>query len=191
MSDDNSPPLRTKGLLEKNLYKLTNRFEELEDRVELLDSFFTQLNGDHQENRHKLEGLEKRVTQLEIDLESVPEIFEGKIATLQVQNFELRDHLNSTIDMVNNISSILNKTFNDSADEAVDNTQADDEPAATQSTVQQVYDMYQTQPLDEEGWQEMTDAIKTAEEYETSFQEQGLPRVNGLTQDEWKDLLRI
>ena len=191
MSDDNSPLLRTKGLLEKNLYKLTNRFEELEDRVELLDSFFTQLNGDHQENRHKLEELEKRVTQLEIDLESVPEIFEGRIATLQVQNFELRDHLNVTIDMVNNISSILNKTFNDSADEAVDSTQAGDEPAATQSTVQQVYDMYQTQPPDEEGWQEMTDAIKTAEEYETSFQEQGLPRVNGLTQDEWKDLLRI
>ena len=191
MSDDNSPLLRTKGLLEKNLYKLTNRFEELEDRVELLDSFFTQLNGDHQENRHKLEELEKRVTQLEIDLESVPEIFEGRIATLQVQNFELRDHLNVTIDMLNNISRILNKTFNDSADETVDSTQAGDEPAVTQPTVQQVYDMYQTQPPDEEGWQEMTDAIKTAEEYETSFQEQGLPRVNGLTQDEWKDLLRI
>ena len=171
--------------------QLEVKCENLENDIKMTDCCFNELDADQEEDRHKIEKLEKRVTQLEADLESVPEIFEGRIATLQVQNFELRDHLNVTIDMVNNISSILNKAFNESADEAVDNTQTDDEPAATQLTVQQVHDMYQTQPPDEEGWQEMTDAIKAAEEYETTLQEQRLPRVNGLTQDEWRDLLSI
>ena len=74
----------------------------------------------------------------------------------------------------------------------------DDEPTmedneSPQLTLQQVYDMYQSQPPDEEGWQEMTKAIKTTEEYEARLQNQEeLPtRVNGLTQDEWNDLLRI
>ena len=170
MSDHNSPLLRTKGLLEKNLYKLTNRFQELEDRVELLDSFFTQLNGDHQENNHKLEELEKRVTQLETDLESVPEIFEGKIAPLQVQNIELRDHLNATIDTLNNVVGILN----DQDEEPVVEENPDGEliypeqdmDEDTQPALSQVYTMYQSQPPDEEGWNEMTSAIKAAEEYE-------------------------
>ena len=55
--------------------------------------------------------------------------------------------------------------------------------------MQQVYDMYQSQPRDE-GWVEMTNAIKAAEEYEAGLKEQQ-ERVNGLTQDEWNDLLRI
>ena len=38
----------------------------------------------------------------------------------------------------------------------------------TQPTVSQVYAMYQSQPPDEEGWDEMTAAIKAAEEYEAS-----------------------
>ena len=166
--------------------QLEVKCENMENNIKMTDCCFSELDADQEEDRHKIEKLEKRVTQLEADLESVPEIFEGRIATLKVQNFELRDHLNVTIDMVNNISSILNKAFNETVDE--DNTQADDEPAATQPTVQQVYDMYQTQPPDEEGWQEMTDAIKAAEQYETTLQRS---RVNGLTEDEWKDLLRI
>ena len=56
--------------------------------------------------------------------------------------------------------------------------------------VQQVYDMYQSQPRDEEGWLEMSKAIKAAEEYEASLKEQQ-ERVNGLTEAEWNDLLRI
>ena len=74
----------------------------------------------------------------------------------------------------------------------------DDEPVMEdneppQLTLHQVYDMYQSQPRDEEGWEEMTKAIETAEEYEAMLQkQQELPtRVNGLTQDEWNDLLRI
>ena len=62
-----------------------------------------------------------------------------------------------------------------------------------QRTLRQVYDMYQSQPPDEEGWEEMTKAIEAAEEYEDSLQkQQEFPtRVNGLTQDQWNDLLNI
>ena len=158
--------------------------------------------------------MKKELTQLEADLESESELFEERVATLKTQNTKLRIHLNLVVDMVNNITNVLNKTFNNNepVDEAIaiDNTQADNEPAdevivvdddeptaeenePTQLTLRQVYDMYQSQPPDEEGWQEMTKAIEAAEEYEASLQkQQELPtRVNGLTQDEWNDLLRI
>ena len=56
-----------------------------------------------------------------------------------------------------------------------------------QLTLEEVYNMYQSQPQTEEGWEEMTNAIKTAEKYEAS-----LPiRTNGLTQEEWNNLLQI
>ena len=87
MTDDNSPELRTKGLLEKNLYKLTNRFEELEDKVELLDSFFTQLDGNQEENRCNLEKLEKRVSEIEVELEKT-ELLEERVSVLNIQNIE-------------------------------------------------------------------------------------------------------
>ena len=94
--------------------------------------------------------------------------------------------------MVNNITRVLNKTLNNNepADEAmaIDNTQADNEPTdeaivvddepamednePMQLTLCQVYDMYQSQPPDEEGWEEMTKAIEAAEEYEASLQKQ-------------------
>ena len=135
----------------------------------------------------------KRTSQLEESTE-----------VLKVQNIELRDHLNLVVDMVNNITRVLNKTFNNNepTDEAIDEAIAvddnDDEPATednepTQPTLRQVFDMYQSQPPDEEGWQEMTKAIEAAEEYENSLQKQqeASTRVNGLTQDEWNDLLRI
>ena len=187
--------------------------------LELVDCFFTQLDGDQEENRANLEKLEKRVTQLEADLESESELFEERVWTLKTQNTELRIHLNLVVDMVNNITRVLNKTFNNNepADKAmeIDNTQADNEPAdeaivvddddddepamednePMQRTLRQVYDMYQSQPMDEEGWDEMTKAIEAAEEYEASLQKQQQQeppiRVNGLTQDEWNDLLRI
>ena len=139
------PELRTKGLLEKNLYKLTNRVSEIEAELE------------------KTELLEERV------------------ATLKTENAELRIHLNLVVDAVNNITRIWNEQVDD-----------DDEPTMEgneppQQTLQQVYNMYQSQPRDEEGWEEMTKVIEAAEKYEAN-----LPiRTNGLTQDEWNDLLRI
>ena len=56
-----------------------------------------------------------------------------------------------------------------------------------QLTLEEVYNKYQSQPRDEEGWEEMTNEIEAAEKYEAS-----LPiRTNGLTQQEWNDLLKI
>ena len=156
--------------------QLEVKCENLEADIKMTDCCFNELDADQEEDRYKIEKLEKRVTQLEADLESVPELFEGKIATLQVQNFELRDHLNSTIDTLNNVVKILNGQVIDkenSDGELICPKQDMDED--TQPTLSQMYTMYQSQPPDEEGWDEMTPAIKAAEEYEAR------KKVNGLT----------
>ena len=175
------------------LKQLEHKFENLETDIKMTDCCFNELDADQEEDRNKINKLEKRVTQLETGLQSEYELVEERVATLKVQNEELRNHVNLLVDMINNITSVLNSNI-EQADEGVDevdSTQSNDEP--TQLTVQQVYDMYQSQPPDEEGWQEMTNAIKAAEEYEASLQGQQefSTRVNGLTQDEWNDLLRI
>ena len=108
------------------------------------------------------------------------ELLEERVAVLNVQNIELKDHLNSVIDVVNSVTRLLNNI--------VASPPADDQPKLT---VQQVYDMYQSQPPTEEGWQEMTDAIKAAEEYEAQPAQQLFNVINGLTPDEWKDLLHL
>ena len=200
MAEDSTPLLKEsleKCFIEQQLAlkQLTRHYEVLEDKVELVDCFFTQLDGNQEENRGNLEKLEKRVTQLEADLESESELFEERVGTLKTQNTELRIHLNLVVDMVNNMTRVLNKTFNNNepADEAmlqgptIDTTtpHADNEPTdeaivvdddepeenePMQLTLRQVYDMYQSQPQDEEGWEEMTKAIEAAEEYEASLQ---------------------
>ena len=180
--------------------QLEVKFGDFETENKMSDCYFNELDEELEEGRVRLEKLEKRVTALETDL---PELFEERLATLKTENAELRIHLNLVVDAVNNITRV----WNDQVDEAIDNeptdeTKAvdddDDEPAMEdneppQLTLRQVYDMYQSQPPDEEGWQEMTKAIEAAEEYEGRLQkQQELPtRVNGLTQDEWNDLLRI
>ena len=220
MTEDNSTPLLKESLekcfIEQQLAlkQLTRHYEDLEDKVELVDCFFTQLDGDQEENRHNLEKLEERMEIIEEGGDKRQDSMEERVALLNTQNIELRNHLNLVIDMVNNITRVLNKTLNNNepADEvmAIDNTQTgneptdeaivvDDEPAMEdnepmQLTLRQVCDMYQSQPPDEEGWEEMTKAIEAAEEYEASLQKQQQElstRVNGLTQDEWNDLLRI
>ena len=164
--------------------QLEVKCENLEADIKMTDCCFNELDADQEEDRYKIEKLEKRVTQLEADLESVPEIFQGRIATLQVQNVELRDHLNATIDTLNNVVKILNDQIIDK--EPIDEGNPDGEIlypeqdmeddthhlkevyTDTQPTLSQVYAMYQSQPPDEEGWDEMTAAIKAAEEYEAS-----------------------
>ena len=214
MADDSSPELRTKGLLKKNLYKLTNRFEELEDKVEIVDCFLSQLDGNQEEDRTKIEKLEKRVAELETDFGKT-ELLEERVSVLKVQNIELRDHLNLTIDMLNNITTILNNQFinKEQTDEVIQTeattphedikdedtqhtlkkvyakyevtTPHEDMDEDTQPTLKQVYAMYQSQPPDEEGRDEMTAVIKAAEEYEAR------KKVNGLTVNEWQDLLQL
>ena len=154
--------------------QLEVKCENLEADIKMTDCCFNELNADQEEDRYKIEKLEKRVTQLEADLESVPEIFQGRIATLQVQNVELRDHLNLTIDMLNNVVKILNDQVIDEEPIVEENPDGEllypkqDMDEDTQPTLSQVYAMYQSQPPDEEGWDEMTAAIKAAEEYEAS-----------------------
>ena len=178
--------------------QLEVKFAHFEADNNMTDCCLTELDEELEEGRVSLEKLEKRVTVPETDL---PELFEERLATLKTENAELRIHLNLVVDAVNNITRV----WNEQVDQAIDNEPPDevkvvddDEPAMEdneppQLTLRQVYDMYQSQPPDEEGWQEMTKAIEAAEEYEDRLQkQQELPtRVNGLTQDEWNDLLRI
>ena len=185
--------------------QLEVKFAHFEADNSMTDCCLTELDEELEEGRVSLEKLEKRVTVLETDL---PELFEERLASLKTENVELRIYLNSVVDAVNNITSVWNEVFsnNEQVDEAIDNEPpdevkaVDDDDESTiedneppQLTLQQVYNMYQSQPPDEEGWQEMTKAIKVAEGYEARLQKQEeLPtRVNGLTQDEWNDLLRI
>ena len=184
--------------------QLEVKFAHFETDSCMTDCCLAELDEELEEGRDNLKKLEKRVTQLEADLTSETQQFEERVATLETQNAELRIHLNLVVDAVNNITRVWNETFNNNepVDEVIDNTRVDNEPPdeaiavddePAQLTLQQVYDMYQSQPPDEEGWQEMTKAIEAAEEYEDRLQkQQELPtRVNGLTQDEWNDLLRI
>ena len=179
--------------------QLEVKCENLETDIKMTDCCFNELDADQEEDRDKIEDLEKRVTQLETDLESVPELFEGKIAKLELQNLELRDHLNLVTDTLNNVVKILNDQVIDEEPVVEENpdgeilypkqdmeddtqhtlkkvvytnyevtTPHEDMYEDTQPTLSQVYAMYQSQPPDEEGWDEMTATIKAAEEYEAS-----------------------
>ena len=169
---------------QNDLKQLTVQYEDLEDKVELVECFYTQLDGNQEENRGNLEKLEKRVTQLEADLESESELFEERVGTLKTQNVELRIHLNLVIDMVNNITSVLNKTFNNNepADEARDNTQAVNEPTDEAIVVDDD---------DDEPTMEDNEPMQLTIEASLQKQQELPTKVNGLTQDEWNDLLRI
>ena len=168
------------------LKQLELKFENLEADVKFSDCCFNELNTDQEEAGNKIDMVEKRVTLLEVDLEE-------RGAAHHSQNVELRNHINLLIDMINNITRVLNGNIEQAGVDEVDGTQTNEEQEEnepTQLTVEQVYDMYQSQPRDEEGWLEMSKAIKAAEEYEAGLKEQQ-ERVNGLTEDEWNDLLRI
>ena len=155
------------GKLEKNFSCLEKRVGELEDQQE------------------------ERINQLEhTDSEYVE-----KFRVLTVQNQELRDHLNMTIDVVNQVVNTLNQnsekqaTYDGQQGDEVTTTateEEDDEPL----TLTQVYNKYQSQPRDEETWQMMTDAINAAEEYEMKHSKQ-TDKIIGLSKDEWTDLLKM
>ena len=159
--------------------ELQVKFEAFETRNSLSDCVVTEIDEELEEGRVNLEKLDKRVRELETDL---PELIAEKVATLKTENAELRHNLNLVIGAVNNITRIWN--------EALDEQSTEDTPQQSQQqqlTLEEVYNKYQSQPRDEEGWEEMTNEIEAAEKYEAS-----LPiRTNGLTQEEWNDLLKI
>ena len=170
--------------------QLEVKLAHFEADTSMTDCCLIEINEELEEGRVSVEKLEKRVTALEIDL---PELFEERFATLKTENAELRIHLNLVVDALNNITRMWNEQVDEGepqdevkvVDDDVEPTMEDNEPP--QLTLQQVYNMYQSQPRDEEGLEEMTKAIEAAEQYEAS-----LPiRTNGLTQDEWNDLLQI
>ena len=170
--------------------QLEVKLAHFEADTSMTDCCLIEIDEELEEGRASLEKLEKRVTELETEL---PELIAERVATLKTENAELRNHLNLVVDTVNNIMRIWNEQVDEGEpqdevkviDDDVEPTMEDNEPP--QLTLQQVYNMYQTQPRDEEDWEEMTKAIEAAEQYETS-----LPiRTNGLTQDEWNDLLQI
>ena len=171
--------------------------EKSEESVELSDGCMTELHGDQERNEDRLKQLDERVAVLRARMERLEdnielsdcyteededrlELLEEKVAVLEVQNIELRNHLNYVIDGFNSVIQFLNDKYSTSSP-------IDTNP---QHTVQQVYDMYQTQPPTEEDWQEMTDAIRAAEEYQTTPPQQLFNTINRFTDSEWCDLLQ-
>ena len=160
----------------KRVSKLEENFSCLENRVGELE--------DQQEERIK-------------QLENIDREYEEKFRVLTLQNNELRDHLNMTIDTVNNITTYLNNVL-EQQQQQQQQQQRDDEVTSNEVTCEkedepltlsQVYDLYQSQPRDEEAWQEMTNAIKAAQEHGKQKQQDTI--INGLSKDEWKDFLGI
>ena len=157
--------------------QLEVKFADFEADTSMTDSCLIEIDEELEEGRVSLEKLEKRVTVLETDL---PELFEERLAVLKTENAELRIHLNLVVDAVNNITRV----WNEQIAQAIDNEPPDEvkvvndhEPVMEdnqphQLTLQQVCDMYLSQPLDEEGWEEMTKSIQAAQEYEDKLQKQ-------------------
>ena len=149
------------------------KFEDFETQNRLSDCVITEIDEELEEGRVNVEKLEKRVRELETDL---PELIAERVATLKTENAELRHHLNLVVDAVNNITRAWNEQVHEGEPEAVDEQstednetllQGDDEPR--QLTLEEVYNMYQSQPQTEEEWEEMTNAIKAAVMYENSL----------------------
>ena len=158
--------------------ELQVRFDAFETENKISGNYFNEFDEELEEGRVNLEKLEKRVRELETDL---PELIAERVATLKTENAELRHHLNLVVDVVNNITRIWNEQVHEGHPEVVghddeqsmeDNEvltllQGDDEPP--QLTLEEVYNMYQSQPQTEEEWEEMNKAIKAAMKYEASL----------------------
>ena len=154
------------------------RFDAFETENKISGNYFNEFDEELEEGRVSLEKLEKRVRELETDL---PELIAERVATLKTENVELRHYLNLVVDVVNNITRIWNeqvhegqpKVVGDDDEQSVENNevltllQGDGEPP--QLTLEEVYNMYQSQPQTEEEWEEMNKAIKAAMKYEASL----------------------
>ena len=168
--------------------ELQDRFDAFEADSRMSDCVVSEIDEELEEGRVNLEKLDKRVRELETDL---PELIAEKVATLKTENAELRHNLNLVIDTVNNLTRIWNEALGDDDEQSTEDneilTPQQGEQQQQQLTLEEVYNKYRSQPQTEEEWEEMTNEIEAAEKYEAS-----LPiRTNGLTQQEWNDLLKI
>ena len=144
------------------------KFEDFETQNRLTDCVITEIDEELEEGRVNLEKLDKRVRELETDL---PELIAERVATLKTENAELRHNLNLVIDAVNNISKIWNEAIGDDGEQSMEDNevltfQQDEHP---QLTLEEVYNMYQSQPQTEQEWEERNKAIKAAVAYENSL----------------------
>ena len=163
--------------------ELQGRFDAFEADSRMSDCIVTQIDEELEEGRVNLEKLEKRVRELETDL---PELIAEKVATLKTENAELRHNLNLVIGAVNNITRIWNEAIGDDDEQSTKDSEVLPEAVGEQSmednevltllqdqppqlTLEEVYNMYQSQPQTEEEWEEMNKAIKAAVAYENSL----------------------
>ena len=148
--------------------ELQIKFEDFETQNRLSDCVMTEIDKELEEGRVSLEKLEKRVRELETDL---PELIAERVATLKTENAELRVHLNLVVDAVNNITRIWNEQVHEGEQQQTEviDEQAMEDNEPPQLTLEEVYNMYQTQPQTEEEWEEMNKAIKAAVMYENSL----------------------
>ena len=148
--------------------ELQVRFDDFETQNRMSDCVVAEIDEELEEGRVSLEKLEKRVRELETDL---PELIAEKVATLKAENAELRHNLNLVIDAVNNITRIWNEAIGDDDNQSTEDNEVltlqQDEPP--QLTLEEVYNMYQSQPRTDEEWEEMNNAIKAAAKYENSL----------------------
>ena len=147
--------------------QLEVKCENLETDIKMTDCCFNELDADQEEDRHKIEKLEKRVTQLEagldpelrtkglleknlykltnrvseieVELEKT-ELLEERVSALNTQNSELRDHLNSTIDTLNSVVKILNGQVID--EEPVVEGNPDGEPVDPEQDIESYFYNY-------------------------------------------------
>ena len=159
------------------------RFDAFEADSRMSDCVVTEIDEELEEGRVSLEKLEKRVRELETDL---PELIAEKVATLKTENAELRHNLNLVIGAVNNITKIWNEAIGDDDEQSMKDSEVLPEAVGEHSmkdnevltllqdqppqlTLEEVYNMYQSQPQTEEEWEEMNKAIKAAVAYENSL----------------------
>ena len=100
---ENSVNLAEETLL--RVKQLEVKFAHFEADTRMTDCCLTEVDEELEEGRVSVEKLKKRVIELESDL---PELIEERVAPLKTENAELRDHLNVTIDTLNNVVEIIN-----------------------------------------------------------------------------------
>ena len=96
------------NLVEETLLRVKQlevKFAHFEADTRMTDCCLTEVDEELEEVRVSVEKLKKRVIELESDL---PELVEERVTPLKTQNAELRDHLNVTIDTLNNVVEIIN-----------------------------------------------------------------------------------
>ena len=149
------------AVLEK-LEETEIKFSGLEDNVPCHGTYLEQLEIEVEEDRNELERVKERVSKLEENekrqheefvnqLYNINREYDEKYTQAEWQNDEMRAHLNTTTDAVNNIIRVLNMTI-----DSVNNI--------NEVLKQGVEVKFETQ--DEEAWEEMTNIIKAAQEYE-------------------------